>query len=560
MAIAESPRSRSQTSLLRADRDRFVALAFCWADVLIELDRELRIAFAAGLTMAITRLGPEALTGRHVDDVLTPGHRAEIRRLLRMAETCGRVDNVSIRFLGPDGDGVAVDLAIHKLPDLGDQSFLAMRLRDQPAADRPPAASDRGLLDAETFVAVARRGLVDGHRTAGPALTLISLPGIATLRRSLDDAVFRNLTNTIAGYLTARSVGRNTAAIIADGRYALLHDAGLDVERLESQLLSMVDGSDPSGAGNTVQSASIRGDASLSDAAMGQVAAHAVRQFREADEIGETLRRLRDELPKVAVEAAEMAATFARLVDSRGFHIAFQPVLSCDDGGLLFYEGLARVDGQDEASPHRYICYAEETGQIREFDLAMAEKALAWVNGTPGLEAGVSINVSGLSMLDPEFITRLHRLLDGHPGCGPRLAFEITDAPRIPDLGAADVLVQSLRKRGHRVGLDDFASDVDGFRILSAITVDFVKFVPGTAGGAGDDRKSRALLSSLTGYCRSLGIRTVATAVETRDALGRLRACGIECAQGFLFGKPSPDIDGFRVVQADVRDRAGATG
>ena len=33
----------------RGDRDRFVALAFCWADLLLELDKTERVVFAAQL-------------------------------------------------------------------------------------------------------------------------------------------------------------------------------------------------------------------------------------------------------------------------------------------------------------------------------------------------------------------------------------------------------------------------------------------------------------------------------------------------------------------------------
>jgi len=38
---------------LRAERDRFVALAFCSSDILVELDRDLTITFAAGATAAL---------------------------------------------------------------------------------------------------------------------------------------------------------------------------------------------------------------------------------------------------------------------------------------------------------------------------------------------------------------------------------------------------------------------------------------------------------------------------------------------------------------------------
>jgi len=46
-------------------RDKFVAFAFCWADVLIELDPSRRILFAAGATRAMFGLKAEQLIGQN---------------------------------------------------------------------------------------------------------------------------------------------------------------------------------------------------------------------------------------------------------------------------------------------------------------------------------------------------------------------------------------------------------------------------------------------------------------------------------------------------------------
>lgn len=559
MTSASTP-PQSADSRLRADRDRFVALAFCWADTLIELDSDNTIIFAAGLTMAVTGLGPSSLMGRHIDEVLTSESQPALRRLLGLAEKCGRIDNVSIAFKGPDGGGVPVDLAVHRVADLGTQSFLAIRLGGAVGAGpgRLIPLSDDGLLDPEAFIGAAKRLLSRKQAKDGPILTLLSAPTIAALRQRLGDAAHRTLTTTIAGYLKARSIDRMSAARLVDGRYGLIHNADLDVERLESHFLSIANDFDPSSAGVGIESASIAPSVSLSEEALGQVVSYAVRQFRDSIDTSRTLQGLRGDLQRVATDAAEMAKTFAGLVETNAFHIAFQPIVSADTGDITFFEGLARIDGRDNDSPYKYICYAEETGQICKFDIAMAEKALTWIESRPEPDIRVSINLSGLSMLDPEFITRLHGVMDAHPAGGERLAFEITDCPQIDDLDAANQLIQSLRQRGHRVGLDDFLPGIAGFRILTSLDVDFVKFDRNTAANAKESDKSGAFLLSLTGFCRMLGIQTIATAVETDECLRFHRECGFECVQGYLFGKPSPDIESFRSAKAMIaKDLAG---
>lgn len=538
----------SAEARLRAERDRFVALAFCWADTLIELDQNNIIVFAAGMTMAVSGHNPSGLMGKSIDDILAPESRPPIDHMLKVAKACGRVDYTSITFKGPDGEGVPVDLAAHNLPDLGDQSFLAIRLGGGAAQNcRPQSVDEYGLLDPQALIGVAKRLLTRRHGSAGPALTLLSMPEIGELRQILDDSASGALAATIAGYLKARSINRASAAWLGGGRYGLVHSADLDVERLESQLLSMAKDFAQSDVGASVESASIMSSAALSDDALGQIVVYAIRQFRDADNTGFSLQRLRDDLPRVGADAAELAQTLTSMVETGSFHIAFQPIVSGDSGEILSYEGLARIDGRDDASPYKYIAYAEETGQICRFDIAMAEKALLWLESRSDPNARVSINLSGLSMLDPEFITGLHKVLDGHPDVGRRLAFEITDSSHIPDLEAADRLVQSLRQKGHLVGLDDFATGIGGFRILAAIDVDFVKFNREAVKAARATVKSKALLISLTGLCRTLNIQTIATAVEEAGCLAVLRDCGITCIQGYLFGRPNPDSGAFQI-------------
>ena len=55
---------------LRRERDRFVALAFCAADILIEINAEQKITFAAGATQSLVGTEPEVLVGTDIMDLI----------------------------------------------------------------------------------------------------------------------------------------------------------------------------------------------------------------------------------------------------------------------------------------------------------------------------------------------------------------------------------------------------------------------------------------------------------------------------------------------------------
>ena len=50
-------------------RERFVAFAFCWADILIELDNSHKVLFAGGATKPLLGFDANALVGKKLHGV-----------------------------------------------------------------------------------------------------------------------------------------------------------------------------------------------------------------------------------------------------------------------------------------------------------------------------------------------------------------------------------------------------------------------------------------------------------------------------------------------------------
>ncbi len=123
--------------------------------------------------------------------------------------------------------------------------------------------------------------------------------------------------------------------------------------------------------------------------------------------------------------------------------------------------------------------------------------------------------------------------------------FEITESSRMSDLESANNFIQSLRGRGYHVCLDDFGAGAASFQYLSVLDVDVVKLDGSAVKNAQKAAKGRAFLSALTELCRRMNVETIAEMVDTEETLDFCRDCGCNYVQGFLFGKPSPDIKDF---------------
>ena len=80
---------------LKTERDRFVALAFCWADIVLELDADYRIQYAGGATQALLGRQPADLTGKTLLEVVAPQDRLLAEQLLKLADRMGRIETAT---------------------------------------------------------------------------------------------------------------------------------------------------------------------------------------------------------------------------------------------------------------------------------------------------------------------------------------------------------------------------------------------------------------------------------------------------------------------------------
>lgn len=116
-----------------------------------------------------------------------------------------------------------------------------------------------------------------------------------------------------------------------------------------------------------------------------------------------------------------------------------------------------------------------------------------------------------------------------------KVVFEITeqDLLRNPDR------IQALLERSFRVAIDDFGTGYSSFEYLKRFDVDCLKVDMAYVQGAVDDDTDRAILETICGLGRKLGIRVIGEGVEKEPQ--REQLVEFECghAQGYLFGYPA---------------------
>jgi len=211
-------------------------------------------------------------------------------------------------------------------------------------------------------------------------------------------------------------------------------------------------------------------------------------------------------------------------------------------------EALLRMmqeDG-DLVPPGAFLPAAERFHLASRIDRWVLQHSLDWLQALPDERAirTLSINLSGQSIGDRAF----HRhAIEAFRDAGPRICaqvcVEITETAAVTNMADAAVFIRQIRALGVQVALDDFGAGASSFGYLKTLPVDYLKIDGQFVRDIVDDPMDEAAVRCFAEVARIVGVKTVAEFVDRPEVLAKLRAMGIDYAQGFLLHRPAPLSD-----------------
>ena len=256
-----------------------------------------------------------------------------------------------------------------------------------------------------------------------------------------------------------------------------------------------------------------------------------------------------------------------RLIDTAlkedEFALHLQPIVSLRDdastnGTPLIVEVLIRLPTQEYGvlASHEFLDTAERNGRMPAIDRWVIRALLVWMQRNrdrwADTHAVFSVNLSGKSVVRPDFRNYLEHCLDKSGLPLDSLRFEVAelDAGIAPQEFAA--LARSLIDRGCEVSVDNAGTGTGRFDFLREVNADILKIDGSLVKGASDDIVSRALINGLVHMADTLGMRTVASQVDSTGNLRAVTQLGVDYAQGYRVSKPQ-NIETFDFVDCGIQ-------
>ncbi|WP_049974373.1 EAL domain-containing protein [Azospirillum sp. B4] len=515
---------------------RYLGFAFANADLLLEVDPQGLIHFAAGACLALIGVGDADLVGQTLFDHLAPADQALARRFLATLGENSRATPRLIRLVRRDGVALVCTMTAYRMQD----TPLVNITLSQFGGQEMPVAPAEGEVDPQTqlltpgaFAKAAMAALAAG--SAGTAaFTLVQMSNLQEIRAHLTADQDDLLMAEIGAVLRQHSGAETLAGRLGEDRFGVMTPTDLtdlvarDILQLAQDL----------GHPLMVDARTLDADkVALNRADRARLMLYALRRFAEDGIKG--MEGLASSSSLVAAFARDAMGRLAALRDSlQGNHLtlSFEPIHTLATGRVHHFEVLCRINGE---RPGPTITFAEEVGIINDVDMAVCGMAMRELE-TAAPDISLAVNLSAASIASDLFMQTLMAQLSARPALAGRLLFEVTETGRLDDLPRARNVLNGIRQRGFSVCLDDFGVGMTSFAYIRALEFDYVKLDGSFISRMCESPREESIVACMLGLCRALKVPAIAEHVETAEQVLRLRNLGCAMGQGWFFSKGMP--------------------
>lgn len=250
------------------------------------------------------------------------------------------------------------------------------------------------------------------------------------------------------------------------------------------------------------------------------------------------------EMNEAIMHRMALQQALRRGIEQGELELYYQPQLDSRTLRTTGLEALVRWNRNGRVlSPLEFIPVAEETGLILDLDewvlhMACCQARQWFYDGDQPLT--VSVNLSARQFEGRGCIALVQKAL-ADSGLPPRyLKIEVTESMVMQNADEALGIMKQLKELGIALSMDDFGTGYSSLSYLKRFPFDQLKIDKSFVSNLISDVEDVAVVKAILDLSNSLGIKTVAEGVESKEQFDYLVSIGCHQIQGYYYSPPLP--------------------
>lgn len=234
------------------------------------------------------------------------------------------------------------------------------------------------------------------------------------------------------------------------------------------------------------------------------------------------------------------AARLRQALDKNELALFCQPVLALKGAQRYsFAEALVRLREEEDAllPPGDFLPIFEHYGMMPQLDRWVVRELLGRLAKASRIPR-FSVNLASQSLEDASFASSVAAQITSCGLPGSALIFEIDEMDTLVRLPAAEAFADAIRPTGAGVLIDGFGRRSVSFAAFKALKPNYVKVDGSIIRKILSHPTAEAKLRTILRVGEVVGLEVIAECVEEQDVLVRLKALGVDHAQGFGIYQP----------------------
>ena len=237
------------------------------------------------------------------------------------------------------------------------------------------------------------------------------------------------------------------------------------------------------------------------------------------------------------------------------FILHYQPIVDLRSGKISGVEALLRWRHPKLGliPPDRFIPQLEDMGLMTEIGRwvmkTACRQAAEWQqSGLPVTR--MAVNISAQQFYEGNLVGSIKTVLHETQLSPALLELELTEGRKLDDSPLTLNIMGELKRLGLSLSLDDFGTGWSSLSYLRRFPIDRIKIDRSFVRDVLTQPAAEAVVKSILGLSRTLGIASLAEGVETREQREYFRAQNCAEFQGFFFSQPVTACDITAMLRA----------